>query len=288
MRLSIEHCRRALAVALAVVTLVSAWPAGAKGPLSAMLNEDLAYDVSFLWFDGLATARIRLESGAVAGTYVASLEARTRGLTAFLTRHRRNRYETTMELVDGRLRPLRHQMVDSRGTGDDARHRRTIYEFDYGRREIRFRKTKTGFPDEDELRPMPDDGVYDVLSALYNLRAGMLGPLAPGSEYTLSTVASDGSRTIDIRVLDATERGAYTKFPGGGQVARVAVGGEVFGTEDGSVFVWFDARMQPGRTVVEKVLGLGDVTGTLKGSQAAPEDSRAVPGRAPIREAESQ
>ena len=284
MRQPIDHRRRALAVTLGVMMLMPAWSAGARDPLYSMLNEDLTYDVSFLWFSGLAAARIRLQPGAVAGRYVASLEARTLGLTAFLTRHRRNRYETTMELVDGRLRPLRHEAVDTRGTGDSTRHRRTVYEFDYEHREILFRKTKTGFPDEDELRPMPDEGVYDVLSALYNLRAGLLGPLAPGAEYTLATVASDGARNIDIRILDAAERESYTKFPGGGQLASVRVGGDVFGTEDGSVFVWFDRRMQPGRTVVEKVLGLGDVTGTLKGSDSPP----AVQDRASTRNAEAQ
>ena len=162
MRQPIDHRRRALAVTLGVMMLMPAWSAGARDPLYSMLNEDLTYDVSFLWFSGLAAARIRLQPDAVAGRYVASLEARTLGLTAFLTRHRRNRYETTMELVDGRLRPLRHEAVDTRGTGDSTRHRRTVYEFDYEHREILFRKTKTGFPDEDELRILRND-LRDVL-----------------------------------------------------------------------------------------------------------------------------
>jgi hypothetical protein len=279
MMASIERFRRGITLALALLALAPAWSAAQDEGLSAMLNEDLAYAVSFLWIDGLAEGRIQLEPGAVAGTYVASLEARTRGLTAFLTRHRRNRYETTMELVERRLRPLRHEMVDRRGTGDNTRYRRTVFEFDYERGEIRFRKTKTGFPAEDDLRPMPDGGVDDVLSAFYNLRAGFLGPLTPGSEYSLSTVASDGSRTIEIRLLDAAERESYDRFPAGGLLARVSVSGEVFGAENGVVLVWFDPHMRPGRTVVEDVLGLGDVTGTLTDREAAPAAAVWVPAR---------
>jgi len=261
----------ALATVLAVVTALLALPATASDPVAPMVNEDLAYDVSFLWFDRLAAARIRLETGPVPGTYVASLEARTLGLTAFLTRQRRERYETTMELVDGRLRPLRYEMTASKGSGEDTRHRRSIYEFDYERREIRFRKVKTGFPDLDELRPMPEGGVYDALSALYNLRAGLVGPLVPGAEYRLPTMIGGDHNAIDIRILDAAERESHAGFPQGGQLSRVEVGDEVFGTEEGVIFVWFDDAGRPGRTVVEKVLELGDVTGTLEGLHTAPQ-----------------
>lgn len=274
MRLFAEPARRALA--LLVVTLLLASPAAAADRLASMLNEDLLYDVSFLWFKRLAEARIRLQPGAVAGTFVASLVARTRGLSAFVTRNRRSRYETTMELVDGRFRPLRHEKVGSRGSGDGAKHRRTIYEFDYERREIRFRKTKTGNPDREEIRPMPEQPLSDVLTAFYNLRAGFMGPMVADVEYRLPTMVGDEEETLTIQVLGDTEREAHDDFPDGGYLCRVAVGREVFGSEDGTVFVWFDDAGRPGRTVVKDVLALGDVTGTLKGMGPAGD----VPGRA--------
>ena len=105
MRLLVKPARQA--TALCIVTLALAWPAAANERVAAMLNEDLRYDIAFLWFSHVAVGRIRLQPGAVAGTYIASLDARTLGLTAFLTRHRRSRYESTMELSNGRFRPLR-------------------------------------------------------------------------------------------------------------------------------------------------------------------------------------
>ena len=268
MKLLVEPTRQAFT--LFIVTLVFAWPAAADERLESMLNEDLSYGISFLWFDNLAMGRIRLQPGSVAGTYIASLEAHTLGLTAFLTRHRRSRYETTMELADGRLRPIRYEKVGSRGTGNDTRHRRTIYEFDYVRRKIRFRKVKTGFPDRREIRPMPDGDFSDILTALYNLRAGFVGPLVPGADYTFPTMVSDESETIVIRALDAAERESYNDFPAGGQLFRVLVGRDVFDTGEGAVLVWVDDAGRPGRTVVENVLALGDVTGTLTGSVTRP------------------
>jgi hypothetical protein len=275
-----------IALGLFLVMLVAGWPAQAKDlaknpardPVASMLNENLAYDVSFLWFNKLAMARIRFRPGPVSGTYVASLAARTQGLTAFLTRHRRSRYETTMELADGRFRPLRYEAVGSRGTGDDASHRKSIYEFDYQRREIRYLKVKTGTPDKVEIRPMPEEGLSDILTALYNLRAGFVGPLVPGAEYTFPTMVSGENENIVIRVLDAAERELHQDFPLAGQLYRMEVGRDVFGTDEGAVFVWFDQAGRPGRTVVENVLELGDVTGTLKslstsGRALEPEDS---------------
>jgi len=275
MRLLVRPARQA--TALFIVTLALSWPAAANERVAAMLNEDLRYDVAFLWFSHVAVGRIRLQPGAVAGTYVASLDARTQGLSAFLTQHRRSRYESTMELSNGRFRPLRYEAVGSRGTGDKIRRRRKIYEFDYERREIRFSKVKTGFPDQREVRPMPAAGLSDILTAFYNLRAGFIGPIDAGAEVAIPTMVSDERATITIHRLDAAERKSHTDFPAGGQLYRVTIGREVFGTKDGAVLVWFDAAGQPGRTVVEDVLSLGDVIGTLQGFQAAPAADGAAP-----------
>lgn len=263
MRVPVESIRRV--IALFLLTLALPTPLQASERVTAMLNEDLHYEVSFLWFDKIAMARIRLQPGAVAGTYIASLEARTLGLSAFLTRQRRSRYESIMELAGGRLRPLRYEAIGSQGSGDSIKQRRTTYEFDYRRREIHFRKVKTGFADRQEIRPMPAHGLSDILTAFYNLRAGFVGPIVAGAEYTVPTMVSDEDTTINIRILDANERESYDYFPAGGYLCRVKVGRDIFGTEDGTVLVWFDDAGTPGRSVVEDVLSLGNVTGTLRG-----------------------
>ncbi len=76
-------------------------------PIDALLGEELAYDVSFLWFDRLAVGSITLARGAKPGTYVAVMEARTRGVAAYVTKDRAERFRTLMEVgPDGLLRPL--------------------------------------------------------------------------------------------------------------------------------------------------------------------------------------
>ncbi len=53
-------------------------------------------------------------------------------------------------------------------------------------------------------------------------------------------------------------------FPTSGLLCRVQVDREVFDSEGGGIFVWFDEKGRPAAGVVENVLGMGNVHGSMR------------------------
>ena len=234
-------------------------------PIDALLGEELAYDVSFLWFDRLAVGSITLVRGGKPGTYVAVMEARTRGLAAYVTKDRAERFQTLMEVgPDGLLRPLVHSSYSLKGKGAAQREKVTSYTFDYVTRQVKFQKIKDHVILDDELLPMGTDGpVFDILSALYNLRSGALGPL-DGAQINLPTFHRKGIEEIVVAPVDRDDLDDNGFFSQSTILRKVLVSPEVFQTEGRDLLVSFDATGRPQRAVIKNVIGLGDVKGVLR------------------------
>ena len=100
-------------------------------PLSDMVGESLVYDISFLWFEGVAEGRLSLEAGEAPGTYRAVLEARTLGVAAWVTGDRMQRYVSHMALgEDGRLHSLSFESHIIKGKPDERSDTTRRYTFD--------------------------------------------------------------------------------------------------------------------------------------------------------------
>lgn len=262
---------RSLTLAASLFLIAAlAWPPGALSataadPLEAMKNESYAYDVAFLWFNRLAQARLSFFHGEKEGTYRAVLEAQTLGLAATVTRDRSERHSSLMErLPDGRLRSLVYESQASKGRGKNREDRTSRYVYDYDRGEIHRERVKRG-QESRETFEMPEGGFFnDVLTAFYNFRAGYFGEIVPGGHYRIPTFSRKGPSYIIVDVYHEAERPPLGHFPRGGLLCRVEVDQEIFDTDDGAVFVWFDGQGRPARGMVENVLSLGDVRGTLR------------------------
>lgn len=235
-------------------------------PLSALVGESLVYDISFLWFERLAEGRLSFAAGEQPGTYRAVLEARTLGVAAWVTSDRMQRYVSLMEVgPDGRLRSLSFESHIIKGQGKKRSDTTRLYTFDHDRHRVRFQRARNDKFYHEELLPMSGQAPpNDILTALYNFRAGFFGPLKPGGRYTIPTFNRKENEEIRVEILTEGERPDDPFFPRQGLLGRVFLDEEILDTEGGAVYVWFDDLGRPSRGVVEKIIGLGSVRGTVR------------------------
>ena len=236
-------------------------------PLSALVGESLVYDISFLWFDRLAEARLSLAAEKRPGTYRAVLEAKTLGIAAWLTGDRVQRYVSVMETApDGRLQPLSFEFRIIKGKDGSYSNISRLYLFDHARRQVRLQRSRDDVFISEELLPMAGRTPNDILSAFYNIRAGLLGPLKPGRNYFIPTFGRNGDEEIRIELLKEEQWPDEPFFPRPGLLGRAVVDDEIFDTRGGRVYVWFDDLGLPQRGMVENVVGIGSVRGKLRSS----------------------
>jgi len=246
----------------ASVTSTPAIPA--NQPIERLVGEKLSYDVSFLWFDHLAEGTISLTRGQQPDTYVATLEARTRGFAAFVTNNRVERYQTIMEIgPDGFLRPLVYSLRTLKGKGKNQREKVTSYSFDYEHRQVTYRKIKDHVIHADDILPLKtDDQIFDILSAFYSLRIGSFGPIDQRKIH-MPTFHRKGVEEIVVAPIKKTGENKRF-FADDKTLCKVLVDPEVFNTNGRDLLVSFDENNRPQKAVVKNVIGLGDVKGVLR------------------------
>jgi len=250
---------------LLLITSAKADIAPQLHPVERLVGEQLAYDVSFLWFKRLAEGTIRLQRGEVPGTYLATMEARTRGFAAFVTKHRIEKYQTLMEIgPDGLLRPLLHSSHTFKGQGEQQKEKRTSYRFDYDTRQVHYKKIKYHRIAADEFLPLETEGaVFDILSAFYNLRLESFGVIG-SQEIRLPTFHRKGVEDIVVAPVAKLKSSEKSFFAGNGALCKVLVDPSVFKTNGRELFVSFDKENRLERGIIKNVIGLGDVKGVLR------------------------
>jgi hypothetical protein len=234
-----------------------------RQPLS---EEHYLYDLDFLFFDNLAEGELRLSATEQPNVLRAELIGRTRGVAAWLTGDRTQRYFSFMERQpDGFLRSLTHESQIFKRRSGHWKTSRKRYRFDYGERKVFQEKAKEGAFCPSKVFDLPD-GQYpvDILTGFYNLRSGCYGEIVPGMHLEIPTFSSKGLSTIDIEVLTSEQRHNSSGFPAGGTLLKVTLDPEVFETTDGGMYLWFDESGQPANGIVENVIGLGNVIGNLR------------------------
>lgn len=234
-------------------------------PVEMLVGEQFSYDVSFLWFKRLAEGTISLQRGEAPGTYLAIMEARTLGIAAFFTKNRVERYQTTMEIgPDGVLRPLVHSSHTFKGQGKTLREKKTTYTFDYVAGKVGYKKIKSNRITADELLPLGTDGpVFDILSALYNLRLGTFGSFAEQRIY-IPTFHRKGIEDIVIAPAGDISRKDKKFFSKSGTLCKVLVDPSIFKTKGRELLISFDEQNRLQKGIVKNVIGLGDVKGVLR------------------------
>ena len=225
---------------------------------------EMVYDIAFLWFDNLAEGRASFGVGERPGTYRATLEAKTLGVAAWLTQDRIQRYTSLMELgSDGRMHSISHESLIIKGAKKKRREKSKRYIFDDQKREVRYQAIADGSAGPEQVLPMGPEAPNDILTAFYNFRLGVYGPLRPGARYTIPTFNRKGKGVIVVETLPDRPR-TNPFFPSNGLLCRAIVDPEIFDTGGGAIFFWFDRSVHPTRGIVEQVIGLGDVKGSAR------------------------
>lgn len=235
-------------------------------PILQLVDEQLNYDISFLWFERLAEGSIRLENGPETGTFLVTMEARTLGLAAFFTRNRIEQHQTLMRIGgNGLLEPLWYRSRSRRDSGSDHKEMLKEMVFDYDNGRMHFRKIKNGrLSDRRSFELKPDQPHYDVLSALYNLRLGFFGEVGLKT-ISIPTFHSHGPEEIIVEPLDPEVKDNRFFAPAPVRV-KILVDPEVFDTDGRDILAAFDGLMRPSKGIIKDVIGLGDVRGVLRSS----------------------
>ncbi len=236
-------------------------------PLVAdLIGEELQYDISFMWFERLATGSISLEETDTEGRYLLTMQAQTRGMAALFSRNRTEKFETLVDIgSEGQLRPLWHSSsrITWRGDPENKRERIARYRFDYQTGTIHYERISNGKVKKVQQFDLdPDNPFYDILSAFYNFRLGFFGPPTQGKTL-IPTFHHKGAQEIVVEPLGDPGYSERNFFAADSFLCRVLIDPEVFGTTSRDVYVAFDDNMRLQQGVIKRVVGVGDLRGEL-------------------------
>lgn len=238
---------------------------GIKRSIQQMAGEDYLYSIDFLFFTRLAEGELRFFETDKPGLYRAELIGRTLGVAAWLTGDRTQTYTSLMKREpDGSLLSIEHtSRIVKRKWGkwqDRGRHHR----YDYEQGIVFEEKTKEGVVSSRKERKVPaGQQPVDMLTAFYNLRAGVYGPLVRGAEFLIPTYSGKGFAKIGVRVLTVEQQARQDYFPADGLLLSASLDPEIFDTDSGNLYFWISDDGVPERGIVEDVIGMGDVRGSL-------------------------
>jgi hypothetical protein len=209
--------------------------------------EDLQYRVDILGIPDLVRAGVVLTSLGP-GRYLAKASGEAKGILAPISGHRRDSYTAEMVFRDGRLLPLVYREESQR----KDKQRLKEYRFNYAEGTVELWLPKRGQMVRRWAKEMKGP-VYDPVSAFYNCRLGLLGPLAPGQTLKVTGIPYPKPEEYQVRL------GSQGKE--GGQ-AMVSVPNDAFEKNEGVVFVDFDAAWVPLKAWT-RFLGAGKVVAQL-------------------------
>ena len=238
---------------------------GAEKEIQQMVGESYLYAIDFLFFQRLAEGELRLSETDQPNLYRAELIGRTLGVASWLSGDRTQTYTSAMELTpDGSLRSIEHtSRIVKRKWGkwkDRGRHHR----YDYTQGIVFEEKSKEGVVSSRKERKIPDgQQPVDMLTAFYNLRAAVYGPLARGAQFLIPTYSGKGFSYITVKVLTVAQQAKQVFFPSHGLLLSVTLDPEVFDTDSGNLYFWLNDAGFPERGIVEDIIGMGDVRGSL-------------------------
>ena len=167
-------------------------------------------------------------------------------------------------LPDGSLESIEHRAAIRKTRWGKTKDRGKTRRFDYARGKITEQRFKDGVASSTREIDIPaGKHPVDILTAFYNLRAGVYGPLQRGARILIPTYSGKGFIDFVVNILTVEEQAKQHYFPEHGLLIQVVIDPEIFDNKSGSLYVWFDQKGIPARGIVEDMIGLGDVRGYL-------------------------
>ncbi len=176
------------------------------------------------------------------------------------------RVDATAALV-----PLWHSSHTIRDKSKGRSEKIKRYTFDYSSGRVRSQKMKNGKLYQDEWFNLEKGStLFDILSALYNLRLGYYGQVGR-DRLLIPTFHRKGPQDIVVEPLVSAREKDKNFFKDADVTARILVDPSVFGTKGRDILASFDTGMRPYKGIIKDVIGMGDVRGTLRSSNQQTE-----------------
>ena len=235
-----------------------------EGDIRRFVGEVLYFDISFLWFKNAATAKVGFYEKD--GNYYSYLEARTKGFVGFFTAYRQHIYQTNFDIVEGgkRVRASKFmRKVIEGGNVEQSEHF-----FDYGPREHRWVQLVNEEITESDTENIPAGVNFDdVLTAFYNFRNGVYGPVEKGNRYTVNTIPEKGNDKILVHVQEVEAENKIRKKlgrkPGDEFLIDLLVPKNIFKSKSGRLRFWSSKHLIPIESTVKDYILLGDLHAVL-------------------------
>ena len=231
-----------------------------SGKVTRFDGETLYYDISFLWFENAASAKVSFFEEN--GKYFSVLEASTKGFVGFFTAYRKHFYKTEFEVIDNgkKLRPKTFLRKVTIASNEET----TRHKFDYSHRLHTWDK----FENEEKIESgqneiPPDSAFHDILTAFYNIRNSVYGKLEKGKKFIIKTIPEKGHSEISVHILQETEQEKFRleeeRKKGDEMLLDVIVPKEIFKTKTGKITFWSSKHFIPIETTVKDYILLGDL-----------------------------
>jgi hypothetical protein len=228
---------------------------------STFNGEKLHYRMSFWWFKNAADGHIAVTRDR--DGFLITLSAETAGFIGWVTKHRKDYYRAYVEEVEGgrRFRLKRFEKEVTIG----KRVRKGVTSMDYEKRLMTRRSWGGGKGEKSGEEPIPEDTYFDdPLTAFYNFRYGVYGPIEEGREYYITTFPKNGVSTMYLRLATGEEKLKRTKKGNQtGYLADITIEREMFGSQTGNIEAIYSKELIPLEGVVKDVVLFGDVRGKL-------------------------
>ncbi len=236
-------------------------------------GETLHYEIAFWLIKKVALARLTVVPGEQPGRYVATLDGETLGVLGFLARYRVDSYRAVMEEIDGgrRLRSLSFEEYVKVG----KRVRRNIHTFDHKRRIWTHKTIRASGATSEEVREIPEGKAYDdFLTAAFNFRLGVYGPVERGKVYDLATFPRKDVTSYRISVASKAEedrvRASEQIEAGREYLIELSLDPEVVNSKEGAIEGWLSKDVYPVEGTIRDVILFGDVHGKMVKREPVP------------------
>jgi hypothetical protein len=240
---------------------------GTENPIGQFFHgEELLYEAGFWMIRRAALGRLSFSAMEKKGYYTATLQGETLGVLGWVSRYRVDTYRSVMEEIKGGKALRSVSFEEDVKVGDKIRKR--VHLFDYQRRtwtNKRLRNNGTWAVEEKEI---PPGSVYDdFITAFYNFRYGVYGPVERGKKYGVATFPRDGLSSYEIRVAskedEEKERKSGRGSAGKDFLLTLKLDPETTHSSEGLITGWLSKDLYPVEGAIKDVTLFGDVTGTL-------------------------
>lgn len=244
----------AILLALLTILAVQAWSWGqvsAAAPQGELL-EDLKFKVEYLLWKDVAQAQLTLKSLGP-GRYQAEISGEPLGLLKVITGKRRDSYQTEMILRHGKLIPLVYREESQK----KGKRYLKEYRFNYDQGVLELWQLKEGKGMVQKWHTALKDPIYDPLTAFYNCRLGLMGPIREGETFKVAGIPYPKPEEIEVRIGPESAEG---------RKIMIAINNNAFDNDRGVVFAYLDAARVPQQAWTSA--RVGKISGRLAGGKS--------------------